>query len=211
MTELEQVFENIMALNRWGGDESLSGPGSTLSYTCNLRHQLEVFIKAFGVRTFFDAPCGDFHWMKEVFFPAGVAYIGGEIARSLVANNQSKYASPARKFIAFDIVADKFPHADVWFCRDCLFHLPNELIFKALRNFCDSGVELLMMTNHLNTTGFQNADIVAGEFRLVDFYAEPFGLPREIAFRIADYVHPFPQREMCVWTREQVATALGKP
>ncbi len=66
-----------------------------------------------------------------------------------------------------------------------------------------------MMTNHLNTTGFKNSDIPAGEFRLVDFYSEPFKLPREILFRIADYVHPFPQREMCVWTREQVATALA--
>jgi hypothetical protein len=210
MRELERIFEDIMALNRWSGDESRSGPGSTLAYTCNLRHQLEVFVKAFGVTTFFDAPCGDFHWMKEVPFPPGVNYVGGEIASSLVAQNAARYASPSRKFIAFDIAADAFPRCDVWFCRDCLFHLPDVLIFRALANFCASQIPLLMMTNHINATGFLNSDVAAGEFRLVDFYIEPFNLPRDVLFRIADYVHPFPQREMCVWTREQVATALAK-
>jgi hypothetical protein len=65
-----------------------------------------------------------------------------------------------------------------------------------------------MMTNHLNTTGFANVDIEAGEFRLIDFYIEPFCLPREVIFRVADYIHPYPQREMCVWTREQIFAAL---
>ncbi|WP_158818264.1 class I SAM-dependent methyltransferase [Methylocapsa sp. S129] len=208
MSELENVFEKIMALNRWSGDESRSGPGSTLSYTCNIRNQLEVFVRQFEIKTFFDAPCGDFNWMKEVGFPDGSLYLGGDIANSLIRENVKKYARESRKFFNFDIVADKFPEADVWFCRDCLFHLPDAYIFQALRNFCDSKIKLLMMTNHINATGFRNTDIEAGEFRLVDFYSEPFGLPRDVLFRIADYVHPYPQREMCVWTREQIAAAL---
>ena len=67
-----------------------------------------------------------------------------------------------------------------------------------------------MMTNHINATGFKNVDIEAGEFRLIDFYSPPFNLPRDVLFRVADYVDPFPQREMCVWTREQIAAALKK-
>jgi hypothetical protein len=197
-----------MALNRWSGDESRSGPGSTLSYTCNLRAQLEIFLKTYGIKTFFDAPCGDFHWMKEVAFPPGIAYLGGEIAGSLVDENIRKYASDSRTFLNFDLVADKFPAGDLWFCRDCLFHLPDALIFQALHNFCQSKIELLMMTNHINATGFENVDIEAGEFRRVDFYEAPFHLPRDVLFRIADYVYPFPQREMCVWTREQILAAL---
>jgi hypothetical protein len=77
-----------------------------------------------------------------------------------------------------------------------------------LHNFCQSKIELLMMTNHINATGFENVDIEAGEFRRVDFYEAPFHLPRDVLFRIADYVYPFPQREMCVWTREQILAAL---
>jgi hypothetical protein len=210
MSELESLFENIMALNRWSGEESRSGPGSTLSYTCNLRSQLEVFFDKFGIKALFDAPCGDFHWMKEVLFPAGFSYVGGDVVGSLVAQNIENYAAEGRAFVTFDIAADRFPEADVWFCRDCLFHLPEALVFRALRNFCDSKIALLMMTNHINATGFRNVDIEAGEFRLIDFYSEPFCLPRDVLFRIADYVHPFPQREMCLWTREQIAAALER-
>jgi hypothetical protein len=208
MSQLRSVFENIISLNRWNGGESRSGPGSTLVYTLNLRAQLELFIDLFNIKIIFDAPCGDFHWMKEVRFPAQAMYIGGDIARSLVESNISKYSGPSRRFLDFDVVIDRFPESDVWFCRDCLFHLPIDNIFQALRNFCESDTRLLMMTNHLNTTGFENMDIEAGEFRLLDFYIEPFCLPREVLFRVADYVHPYPQREMCVWTREQVLGAL---
>ena len=208
MSHLGDVFENIMALNRWSGDESRSGPGSTLSYTLNLRAQLERFIETFAIKEIFDAPCGDFHWMKEVNFPAGVAYVGGDIAPSLIAANNERYFAASRRFLKFDIISDEFPDSDVWFCRDCLFHLPNSSIFEALRNFARSRIGLLMMTNHLNTTGFRNVDIEAGEFRLLDFHSEPFNLPREALFRVADYIHPYPQREMCVWTREQIVAAL---
>lgn len=208
MSGLRTVFESIILLNRWSGDESRSGPGSSLAYTVNLRSQLPTFVETFGVKRFFDAPCGDFHWMKEVNFPAGVAYVGGDIAPSLIAANNERYFAASRRFLKFDIISDEFPDSDVWFCRDCLFHLPNSSIFEALRNFARSRIGLLMMTNHLNTTGFRNVDIEAGEFRLLDFHSEPFNLPREALFRVADYIHPYPQREMCVWTREQIVAAL---
>jgi len=208
MSQLGDLFENIMSLNRWSGEESRSGPGSTLAYTLNLRAQLERFIEAFAVRSFFDAPCGDFHWMKEVRFPVGATYLGGDVAPSLIAANAGRYADASRQFLEFNIVSDPFPDADVWFCRDCLFHLPNADIFGALRNFARSQTRLLMMTTHLNTTGFKNVDIEAGEFRLLDFHSAPFNLPRDVLFRAADYIHPYPQREMCVWTREQIIAAL---
>ena len=210
MSELRAVFENIMALNRWSGDESRSGPGSTLAYTRNLRPSLEAFMKDFRIGAMFDAPCGDFNWMKEVAFPQGFGYLGGDIASSLIEKNQIAFAGEGRQFIEFDIVNDAFPDSALWFCRDCLFHLPEALIFKALRNFSRSNIKFLMMTNHINASGFANMDIPAGEFRLVDFFAEPFNLPGDVLFRVADYVDPFPPREMCVWTREQIEAALEK-
>lgn len=84
MSELRAVFENIMALNRWSGDESQSGPGSTLNYTRHLRPHLEAFVANFGISSLFDAPCGDFNWMRQVKFPEGFMYLGGDIARPLV-------------------------------------------------------------------------------------------------------------------------------
>src|SRR5476651_21032 len=128
-SELEGVFDNIMALNRWGEGESRSGPGSSLLYTRNLRSQLEVFFRQFAVASFFDAPCGDFNWMRQVDF-AGVTYVGGDISRALIAHNVEAHAAGNRTFINFDVIADKFPKADVWFCRDCFFHLPEASIFQ---------------------------------------------------------------------------------
>lgn len=209
MSDLKRVFETIAATNKWGDTESVSGAGSTLSYTYNLRHELAIFIEAFEMKSLFDAPCGDFNWMKEVSFPHDMTYIGGDIAASLIDANTRKYGDASRRFIEFDITRDEFPDCDLWFCRDCLFHLPFELIFRALRNFLDSKVNFLMMTNHINTTGFFNRDIEAGDFRLLDFHAEPFHLPRDVLYRIADYVYPFPQRELCVWSRQQIADALA--
>jgi hypothetical protein len=206
--DLKSVFGQIVGANRWGSEESRSGPGSTLEYTYNLRHELERFVPAFGVTTFFDAPCGDFHWMKEVVFPQVMKYIGGEIVPELVRSNIAAHAGPARRFIEFDITSDVFPDCDLWFCRDCLFHLPIELIFRALQGFLRSNARYLMATNHINTSGFENTDIPSGEFRLLDLHLAPFNFPRDVLFKVADYVHPFPRREMCVWSREQVALAL---
>jgi hypothetical protein len=66
-----------------------------------------------------------------------------------------------------------------------------------------------MTTTHLNTTKFRNRDIAAGRYRKLDLHAGPYHLPREVLYRIPDYVFPYPQRELCVWTRAQVAAALG--
>lgn len=210
MSDLQRIFEHIAARNKWRNRESRSGDGSTLFYTRHLRSRLEAFVREFEVRTFFDAPCGDFNWMRAVAFPPRVTYMGGDIALSLIKQNRKRYAAPRRRFLQFDIVRDPFPEADVWFCRDCLFHLPHELIFRALRNFCDSKIKLVMMTNHINKNGFGNVDGKAGGFRLVDFFSPPFNLPREVLYRVVDYIEPYPPREMCVWTREQIAAALAQ-
>ncbi len=208
MADVRDVFERIAADNAWLNDESRSGDGSTLSYTRALRDRIESIVATLPIKTFFDAPCGDFNWMRAVRLPADVAYIGGDIARPLIADNKKKFENEMRRFVDFDIIVDRFPEADLWFCRDCLFHLSEDLIFRALRNFSESSVDLVMMTNHINEAGFKNSDGPVGGFRLIDFHSEPFRLPRAVLFRVTDYVDPYPPREMCVWTREQIATAV---
>jgi len=205
---LKEVFEAYAVKNTWNNAESKSGPGSTLLYTVNLRSQLRVFVEKFEIRSIFDAPCGDFNWMQAMEFPEGTTYIGGDIANTLVDRNKTKYSGTGREFIEFNVVSDRFPASDVWFCRDCFFHLPFIDIFHALHNFVKSDIKYLMMTNHINSLNFRNGNATIGGFRLLDFFIEPFCLPREILFRIADYVHPHPQREMCVWTREQVSDVM---
>src|SRR5208283_4015043 len=156
LNDLKTVFESIVATNAWGETESVSGAGSTLDYTHSLRYQLARFVRTFDIKTLFDAPCGDFNWMKEVSFPSHTRYIGADIAEPLIAANNRRHAGDWRRFLAFDLTCDAFPEADLWFCRDCLFHLPFAMIGRALRNFCASRIEFVMMTNHINVSGFHN-------------------------------------------------------
>src|ERR1022692_4276891 len=142
---LKEVFESYAIENTWNNDESKSGPGSTLLYTVNLRSQLAVFIKKFEIKSIFDAPCGDFNWMRAMEFPEGLRYVGGDIASTLIAQNRAMYSNSHREFVEFDLVSGRFPASDVWFCRDCFFHLPFVDIFRALHNFVKSGVNYLMM------------------------------------------------------------------
>jgi SAM-dependent methyltransferase len=209
LSELAAVFARHEADNYWGNAESLSGDGSTLAYTYNLRRELSKFIRAFRVTSMFDAPCGDFNWMQAVDFPPGFDYLGGDIVASLIEKNRARHGREGRRFVRFDISADPFPDADLWFCRDCLFHLPNASVLAALEGFARSRIGFMMATTHLNVTGFDNTDIAPGGFRLIDLHKPPYRLPREVFYRIPDYVFPYPQRELAVWSRAQVRAALG--
>ncbi len=209
MNDLAAVFEGHAAQNHWGNAESVSGDGSTLDYTHNLRHELPKFVRAFRVVSLFDAPCGDFNWMRAVEFPNGFQYTGGDIVAALVEAASARYEAPGRKFQRFDVTSDIFPDADLWLCRDCLFHLPSDSILAALRSFAQSRIGFMMTTTHLNVSNFDNSEVAAGGFRLLDLYKPPYRLPREVLFRIADYVHPYPARELCVWSRAQVSAAVG--
>jgi hypothetical protein len=56
-TDATAVFDHFYRTNAWGMEESVSGPGSTLSYTAKLRAELPRLVHALGVRTLLDAPC----------------------------------------------------------------------------------------------------------------------------------------------------------
>jgi hypothetical protein len=93
-------------------------------------------------------------------------------------------------------------------CRDCLFHLSNRDIVLLLQNFVASNSSYLLTNTHVNDGSIVNTDIKAGDFRLIDLFSEPFCLPKDVLYRIDDYVQPFPPREMCLWDREQISSAV---
>ena len=137
----EERFTKIFKSDMWGlwGDgESTSGTGSTVDATANIRLMLPRLIDRFGINSVFDAPCGDFNWMKQVVESNHFNYIGGDIVRELIERNNSAYGDiPRVAFVHFDITKDKFPDADIWLCRDCLFHLSYQDTFEALEKFAD--------------------------------------------------------------------------
>ncbi len=202
------IFALIHRLNFWNDPESVSGPGSTLEYTANLRQHLPVVFQQNGVRTLFDAPCGDFIWMRQVMATNSIFYIGGDIVPALVKTNQATCGDSRTSFILHDITRDPFPAADLWFCRDCLFHLTNQQILSALRNFATSSVPLVLLTNDRGLTPFENIDIRTGDCRPLNLGAPPFNLPTTVLYRIPEGPEPNTGREMCLWSREQISAAL---
>jgi hypothetical protein len=83
---MKDIFTNIYKHNLWESRESVSGPGSSLAQTRTIIKQLSLLIKQLQVKTLLDAPCGDFHWMKEVN-PEIDLYIGVDIVSELIEEN----------------------------------------------------------------------------------------------------------------------------
>lgn len=172
----ESVFSKVYRNNEWWEGESKSGPGSGMTQTRRLREELPLLVKELSVRTFLDAPCGDFYWMKEVALD--VEYIGGDIVKQLIKDNRKKFKSRNRKFIVLDITKDQIPKVDLIFCRDGLVHLSFEEIWRALRNFKRSGSTYLLTTTF--TAWEASIDIPTGMHRPLNLQLPPFNFPEPL-------------------------------
>lgn len=201
-----EIFSDIYKENVWENDESVSGDGSTLEYTANLRKELPMLFEKFAIKSILDAPCGDYNWFRYV--PRdGVEYAGGEVVKALVDGNNEKYRDANTSFVELDIIKDELPNCDLWFCRDVLFHFSFADIFRTMENFLNSDIKYLFTTTH--TKCYKNTDILTGQFRLLNLRLAPFDLPEPI-YSIEDWIEGFPERQMYLWTREAIADALKK-
>ena len=203
--DMKEQFDSIARENLWRSRESLSGLGSELAMTAVYRAELVSFLNRRQMKTMFDAPCGDFNWMPAVLARTNVGYIGGDIAPTLIERNRRMF--PQHEFIEFDITRDDFPAADLWQCRDCLFHLSDELIWATLANFVRSKCEYALLTTYKGV--LRNVDIEPGGWRYLDLTKRPFRLPRPEAM-LRDYRigRDFP-RYLGLWHRKAVEAALA--
>lgn len=199
-----EIFGHFYETNRWRDAESVSGPGSTLAYTANLRAELPGLFARLGVRRVLDAPCGDYNWFRQVERPC-IDYVGGDIVGAMVQANQARYGDAQTRFVELDITVDPLPSADLWLCRDVLFHLSEEDVFKALANFVSSDIKYLLTSTHPRCT--QNRDIASGDFRLLNLRLAPYGFAAPLA-AIDDWVEGYPERQISLWERDAVAGFL---
>jgi len=205
----KRVFTHHFESNEWRNVESVSGSGSTLNYTENIRREIPALLKRFDVRIFLDAPCGDFNWFAHIDLPSGVKYIGADIVESLIRRNQEMYSDEGRDFRVLDIVDQELPDADLWMCRDCLFHLSNDEIFAVLSNFSQSRVRYLLTSTHSECQ--RNEDIPTGGFREINLERTPFSLGAPI-LKIDDWIDGMPIRHLALWERPAIAASLrGNP
>jgi SAM-dependent methyltransferase len=204
LPKAEDRFTKIYELNFWAAKESASGPGSSLDATEVLREKLPLLFDRFSIKSVFDAPCGDFNWMRAVVDDCPVTYVGADIVGPMIESNQKRYGRAGVNFVHLDITKAAFPKSDLWFCRDCFLHLSLDDVFQTLRRFVDSGIPYALISTHKDKSEPKNFDIVTGDFRRTDLFASPFSLPEDVLFRCDDDA----LSEMCLWSREQIMESL---
>ena len=204
--ELAERFTAAFRANAWEDPESVSGAGSTLSYTSEIRATLPAMIRALGCASVLDAPCGDFNWMQAIDLE-GVAYTGADIVRPMIDELQAKW--PQHRFLCLDITRDPLPRADFVLIRDVLFHLSNLDVLKVLENFVESGSAWLATSHSFDVAAMEDVASDPQTFRPVNLTAPPFrfGPPDHV---LKDYVAGFLPRWLAIWPRRTIAARLGR-
>lgn len=204
-TDRRSAFDRIYKGVGWPAAESRSGVGSDSKRTATYLGQLDRCLDELKVSTLFDAPCGDLNWIGPVAAKRG--YIGGDVSAALIDDLHRSH--PQIDTRLFDICDSEFPAADLWHCRDCLFHLPIADIRLAFENFARSSIPYALLTTHRSRWLHRNLDVPIGGFRYLDLQKAPFNLPAPIR-ALLDYrpMIDFP-RFMGLWQREQIVAALA--
>ena len=205
---VEDKFTKIYKDNYWLDKESRSGTGSSLSSTENIRNHLQKIFDKFKIKKVFDAPCGDFNWMYHVMKHSDIDYCGSDIVEDLINLNKKKYENDRIRFKKLDIRMDKLPKSDLMICRDCLFHFSYNDINLFLKNFISSEIKYILLTiNPTEDENFKNKDIITGDFRLTNFFLEPFNFKK-------NYIYSFDDKDvreieiskkMYLFTKEQIS------
>lgn len=208
--QLQNRFSAIYADNLWNSAESLSGQGSEIAFTENLRGWLARSIPHYGIKRFVDAPCGDFNWMRLVLPQVEVDYVGLDIVESVIAANQQAHDGPRVRFAVANLCEDPLPACDLLLVRDCLFHLSYDDIARVLKNLARTDYRYLLTTTHTPRPVFANADIVSGDFRQIDLFKPPFSFGRSA---VLDAVEDYPPgythtRQMVLLAKADVPTKL---
>ncbi|QMU58277.1 MAG: methyltransferase domain-containing protein [Boseongicola sp.] len=213
---MKRVFED----KDWseGGKHPRSGVGSSLALTARIREALPGLFDRYEVQSFVDAPCGDWSWMQEVDLQ-GVDYVGLDISESLIAANQAAYARDGVSFAVADVTSDPLPKADLFMCRDCLFHLKYWLRWEFFQRFVASGSRYLLTTMHAVEANRNVRD--NGRFQAFNPTKSPFDFPEPVeavvetatrndAGDLVPVDAPGGERWMAIWSLEQVRKVVAR-
>jgi hypothetical protein len=156
--------------------------------------------------------------MNEVKLPT--RYIGVDIVQEVVKANAAQFESGSRTFHVLDATRDPMPPADTVLCREVLFHLSFEDIWRVVENIRNCGAKFMIATTDNDIQ--LNADIMSGDFRLLNLQKSPFHFPKAMLSIRDNGVAQ--DRELSVWEvsaiphnpqcrtkyRVSVSTSIGK-
>lgn len=170
-----------------------SGAGSSPKVTEPLRKLLRSLFrdKSKDIKTFFDAPCGDWVWMQYVDL-GNVTYLGGDITSYTIRENERCFAKPNVGFTLYDLTCNKIPDVDLMLTRDVLFHLHPDVVMKILKSISQSKVRYFLSTTYVGLNEknpFNNKrsynEIKRGNdstigFRHINLFDAPFCMPKPL-------------------------------
>ncbi|MBK8302212.1 MAG: class I SAM-dependent methyltransferase [Chloracidobacterium sp.] len=203
---LAEIFSDYYRSNSWGDDETVSGVGSRLNSTVNLRAKLPSLFEQFEIKSILDAPCGDHNWFSHVE-RGEIRYLGVDIVPELVEKNRQKYGDEKTDFMRLDITHDPLPAADLMICRDLLAHLSFKNIGRIFENIVNSDIKYLLLTHHHECIG--NNDAFSGGYRPLNLELFPFDFPEPL-LAIDDWREDQTPRRMCLWETTKASEALAE-
>ena len=171
-------FETIHRFSYWKSpeSESLSGAGSELQVTENIRRDLSNFLSNYQIKTILDAPCGDFYWMSKMNLD-NLKYTGGDIVEKLIIDNNNNFKTDNINFINLDLTKSEIKYYDIIFTRDCLVHLNNKEIFEVIKNIKNSKSKFFAST--IFEKNYNNNESTLNDFwRPINLKMPPFNFPK---------------------------------
>jgi SAM-dependent methyltransferase len=189
------VFYEIYRKKLWNSSESVSGTGSTISNTYQLRQALPSLFDRYSIKSILDLPCGDFNWMRRIEL-GEIKYIGGDLVSDLIEKNK-KYEAKNIIFIRRNLIIEDLPSCDLLMVRDCLVHFSYFDIDRALQNIKRSGCKYLLTTSFEGD--FDNTDIRTGFWRPINLRKPPFNFPEPIDV-VSDFAQGiFSNKNLLMW------------
>jgi mannosyltransferase OCH1-like enzyme len=207
---MADIFRDMAQTFSQQKEESISGPGSSLKQTAEIRRRLPAMFASIGINSMLDAPCGDHNWLPRVDLKLE-KYVGIDVVPSIIEQNQRLYESEIKKFYVSDITKDFLPQCDLILCRDCLVHLSFAEIFAALRNFRASGAKYLLTTTFPKKP--LNIDIPTGGWRTLNFELAPFNFPppqQLINERCPEGNGKFADKSLGLWNFSDISAFIEK-
>jgi hypothetical protein len=179
-------------------DISISGIGSSWVATETIRSEISILLKKFNIKMLLDLPCGDYHWMQLVDLD-GIIYTGADKQSKGIEDNKQKY--PSVHFEVLDITQDLLPKNDLVLVRDCLVHLDNECVWKAIDNLKRSRSKYLLITNFPKINhALLNYNIETGGWRPINFQLAPFHFPPPIETIVENCKEePWVDKSLSLW------------
>lgn len=173
----ETIFAPLFGADQKNNSKSSSGDGSDLIQTAHIRERIPQLIKQLNIKSFLDAPCGDFFWMKTV--DLGVErYIGVDVIQKIILKNREVYENEINQFIHLDLLEGPIPQADLILCRDCLVHCSFTDIATIIDQFKKSESKYLLTTSFPGR--LQNKCIRTGDWFPINLCAPPFNFPEPL-------------------------------